>query len=139
MLIFEGDKIINLKNNYSSKDVNGENKPVWNGSIGKVVNIQEDCVIIDFVGIGEVVIEKCDYSNINLGYAISCHSSQGSQWERVIIGMDTSAYVLLNVEILYTAITRARLNCSLIANHRAINMAMGRVEQSMQQPLLPEY
>lgn len=139
VLIFEGDKIINLKNNYSSKDVNGESKPVWNGSIGKVVNIQEDCVIIDFVGIGEVVIEKCDYSNINLGYAISCHSSQGSQWERVIIGMDTSAYVLLNVEILYTAITRARLNCSLIANHRAINMAMGRVEQSLKQTLLPEF
>ena len=139
VLIFEGDKTINLKNNYSSKDVNGESKPVWNGSIGKVVNIQEDCVIIDFVGIGEVVIEKCDYSNINLGYAISCHSSQGSQWERVIIGMDTSAYVLLNVEILYTAITRARLNCSLIANHRAINMAMGRVEQSLKQTLLPEF
>ena len=137
--IFVDDKVINLKNNYSSKDPQGQSRAVWNGSIGKVVDIKGDSAIIDFVGIGEVVVEKKDYSNINLGYAISCHSSQGSQWERVIVGIDTSAYMLLNVEILYTAITRARLHCSLIANHRAINMALGKVEQNMKQTLLPMF
>ena len=137
--IYADDKVINLKNNYSSKDPQGQLRAVWNGSIGKVVDIKGDSAIIDFVGIGEVVVEKKDYSNINLGYAISCHSSQGSQWERVIVGIDTSAYMLLNVEILYTAITRARLHCSLIANHRAINMALGKVEQNMKQTLLPMF
>lgn len=135
--IYVGDKVINLKNNYSSKDINKKNKPVWNGSIGKVVSIEKDYCIIDFTGIGEVVINNTEYGNINLGYAISCHSSQGSQWRRVICAMDMGAYMLLNVEILYTAITRASEHCSLIIEHKAMNLALRKVEQKTKQTLLP--
>lgn len=135
--IYIGDKVINLKNNYSSKDIDKKNCPVWNGSIGKVVSIEEDYCVIDFVGIGKVIINKEEYSNINLGYAISCHSSQGSQWKRVICAMDMGAFMLLNVEILYTAITRASEHCSLIIEHRAMQLALNKVEQNTKQTLLP--
>lgn len=137
--IYVGDKVINLRNNYNSMNIEEENCPVWNGSIGKVIEIQEDYCVIDFIGIGKVIVEESDYNNINLGYAISCHSSQGSQWSRVIFAMDMSAYMLLNVEILYTGITRASKNCSLIVESRALQLAMKKVEQNTKQTLLPMF
>lgn len=137
--IYVGDKVINLKNNYLSQGINKEAKPVWNGSIGKVKAIEEDYCIIDFVGIGDVVIKSSEYGNINLGYAISCHSSQGSQWERVICAIDIGSYMLLNVEIIYTAMTRAGEHCSLIIEHKAMNLALKRVEQNTKQTLLPMF
>lgn len=137
--IYVGDKVINLKNNYSSKDIEKKNCPVWNGSIGEVISIEDNHCVIDFVGIGKVIINREDYENINLGYAISCHSSQGSQWKRVIFAMDMGAYMLLNVEILYTGITRASENCALIVEIRAMQTAIRKVEQKTKQTLLPMF
>lgn len=137
--IYEGDKVINLKNNYSSKDKNGNKRAVFNGSIGIVKKIEDNKVIIDFVGIGSIVIERDSYCNINLAYAISCHSSQGSQWKKVICAFDMTAYVLLNVELVYTALTRAIEHCSLIINRNALNHAIRTIEQKTKQTLLPNF
>lgn len=137
--IFIGDKVINLKNNYKAKDTEGRKVGVWNGSIGMVQEIKKDEVIINFTGIGRIVIEKENFNNINLAYAISCHSSQGSQWKRVICGFDMSAYVLLNVEIIYTALTRASEHCSLIIERKALDYSAKTVEQKTKQTLLPMF
>lgn len=137
--IFLGDKVINLKNNYRAKDVDGKKIGVWNGSIGIVEKITKDEVIINFTGIGRIVIEKENFNNINLAYAISCHSSQGSQWKRVICGFDMSAYVLLNVEIVYTALTRASEHCSLIVERKALDYSARTIEQKTKQTLLPTF
>ena len=134
--IYLGDKVINLKNNYNTKGEKGEKRPIWNGSIGRVVSIREKECVIDFIGIGRVVIDKNNYSNIELAYAISCHSSQGSQWKSVICAIDSSAYVLLNVEILYTSITRASKKCCLIIEGVAFEIALGTVENNTKQTLL---
>lgn len=135
--IFVGDKVINLKNNYGAKNEEGKKVGVWNGSIGIVQKIDKKEVVINFTGIGKIVIEKENFSNINLAYAISCHSSQGSQWKRVICGFDMSAYVLLNVEIIYTALTRASEHCSLIIERKALDYSARTVEQKTKQTLLP--
>lgn len=135
--IFVGDKVINLKNNYKAKNSDGKRASVWNGSIGIVKEINNKEIVIDFIGIDKIIIEKKDFKNVNLAYAISCHSSQGSQWKRIICGFDMSAYVLLNVEMVYTALTRASEHCSLVIDRSALDYAARTVEQKTKQTLLP--
>lgn len=135
--IFVGDKVINLKNNYGAKNEDKKTVGVWNGSIGIVQSISKNEVTINFAGIGKIVIEKENFNNINLAYAISCHASQGSQWRRVICGFDMSMYVLLNVELIYTALTRASEHCSLVIERKALDYSARTVEQKTKQTLLP--
>ena len=137
--IFVNDKVINTENNYSIKNVYGDATPVFNGSIGIVKKIQEDSLIIDFMGIGEVVFSKVSYQVLNLAYAITCHSAQGSQWHRVINVLDMTSYLMLNVEMLYTAITRASKHCSLIIQDKAFQQCLRTLEQSNKQTFLPMF
>ena len=88
--IYKGDKIINTKNNYSTRSPEIKSAftdevikpkkvtPIFNGSIGIVEEIKKDSIIVDFYGIGLVEIHKEDYPLLNLAYAITCHSAQGS-------------------------------------------------------------
>lgn len=140
--IFVGDKVINLKNDYKARNTAEKVVGVWNGSIGIVedIIIEDDSleVIVNFSGIGRIVIEKDKVTNISLAYAISCHSSQGSQWRSVIFGMDMSAYVLLNVEMVYTSLTRAREHCEFICDRKSLNHSIRTIEQKTKQTLLAE-
>lgn len=129
--IYEGDKVINTKNNYSSSP------NVFNGNIGFVKEIRKDGCIIDFIGVGEVFLKESWYEFLDLAYAITTHSAQGSQWEKVICCFDMSSYTMLYVEMLYTAITRASKECSLIIEHWAMVKALKTVEQKTKQTFLP--
>ena len=121
----EGDKIINTKNVYKTFNEEEEQTPIFNGNIGiiKHINYEDEYMIIDFSGIGRVIVEKKFLNSIELGYAITVHKSQGSQWSHVIFGIDFSAYSLLTRELLYTGITRAKKKCDLIAQTGALRMA----------------
>ena len=136
--ILEGDKVINTKNNYKTKDIHGEEYPVFNGNIGIVKEILDDVIRID---IGGRVVEFSgnERDALNLAYAITVHSSQGSQWERVICTFDTSMWVLLNVEMLYTAMTRASKHCVLIAEDKSIKQSIRTVEQKTKQTYLNRF
>lgn len=120
-----GDKVICKKNNYKTTDINGEIKPIFNGSMGMIKEIimDDQSMVIDFYNIGKIVVDKSMKSTIELAYAITIHSSQGSQWKNVIVGIDSSMYAMLNKELLYTAITRAEKACVLIGENNAIRMA----------------
>lgn len=121
LLLREGDKIINVVNNYDTVDIDGNTIPVYNGNIGIIKNIiDEDYVIIYFQNIGNIVMSKVDLKNVELGYAITVHKSQGSEWERVIVGIDYGAYSLLCRELVYTAITRAKKHCTLVCQNSAL-------------------
>lgn len=138
--IYKGDKVINMKNNYSTTAPDGRTpRPVYNGSIGIVKEILEKSVIVDFVGIGEVEIKCENYSKINLAYAITVHSSQGSQWKNVICAFDMSSYILLNVEIAYTGISRAEEECTFIVEDNAMQQILRTVEQKTKQTLLSSF
>ncbi|GAA0071772.1 ATP-dependent RecD-like DNA helicase [Clostridium sardiniense] len=137
--IFIGDKVINTKNKRSVKSIEGKSKLLANGNIGIVKAIMENGAIIDFAGLGQMLVEKKDYRDINLAYAISVHSSQGSQWNNVIIVCDTGAYTLLNVEILYTAITRAKIKARLVIEPMAMGKCLRTVEQKTKQTFLKEF
>lgn len=138
VMLLEGDKVINTKNNYRTKDINGEEYPIFNGNIGIIVSILKESIRVDFNG-RIVELNKNERDSLNLAYAITVHSSQGSQWERVICAFDTSMWMLLNVEILYTAITRASKHCTVVAEDKAIRQAIKTVEQKTKQTYLNRF
>ena len=114
-----GDKVIQLKNNYE--------KDVYNGDIGFIKNINFDLkeLYIDFDG-KIVAYDFNDLDEINLSYAISIHKAQGSEFKCVIVPILTSHYMLLQRNLLYTAITRAREVVILIGSKKAIGMAVSK-------------
>lgn len=114
-----GDKVIQLKNNY--------NKDIYNGDIGIITSIDMELkeASINYDG------RKVDYSfyemdEINHSYAISIHKSQGSEFKCVIIPLLTSHYMLLQRNLLYTALTRARELAILVGSKKAIGMAVNK-------------
>ena len=119
----EGDKVINVKNNYKTSP------PIYNGNIGIVreINIDEDYVVVDFLGLGTVYIENFhSKGSLELGYAVTVHKMQGSEFENIIFGFDFSAYSLLTKELVYTGITRAKKKCDIICQTGALRMAISK-------------
>ncbi|MCL4377506.1 MAG: ATP-dependent RecD-like DNA helicase [Actinobacteria bacterium] len=113
------DKIIQLKNDYE--------KDVYNGDIGFIRNI--DFNLQEFkVDFGDKVVTYnfYDTDEISLSYAISIHKSQGSEFKCVIVPILTSHYMLLQRNLLYTAITRAKELVVLIGSKKAIGMAVSK-------------
>lgn len=120
------DKIINRENHYDVETPDGIQTSIYNGSMGIVKEISTNYIIVAFFDEGEIVIPKEYYEGLELAYAITCHSSQGSQFKVTIVGFDNSSYILLSNEWLYTAVTRAKNMCYIVAQTRAINMAVTR-------------
>lgn len=122
-IIKEGDKVINRKNNYNVFDINYKSASVFNGSMGIVESIKDDCMIINFDGIGKLRIKEDSYNGIQLAYAVTSHSYQGSQVKTAIVVLDYSAYALLSREWVYTSLTRAQDNCYLVCETKALRYA----------------
>ncbi len=113
----QGDKVMHLKNNYQ--------KEVFNGDIGiiNLINSQKRFLEVDYYQ----RIVKYDFSEIHEispAYAISVHKSQGSEYPAVIVPILTQHYVLLQRNLLYTAITRAKKLVVLIGTKKALNIAL---------------
>ncbi len=113
------DKVIQLKNNYE--------KDVYNGDIGQVRHIdsKQKELIVDFGG-RPIPYQYFELDELNLSYAISIHKSQGSEFPCIITPILTSHYMLLQRNLLYTAITRAKRIAVLIGSKKAIGIAVNR-------------
>ena len=96
-----GDRVMQLKNNYD--------KNIFNGDIGfiKQVNKESQSLSIDFEG-KIIRFETLELDQMNLAYACTIHKSQGSEYPAVIIILDHSHYMMLQRNLIYTAITRAK-------------------------------
>ncbi len=111
------DKVMQLRNNYD--------KNVFNGDIGFVAGVDDirKIMYISFEGrIVEYLYEDLD--EITLAYAVTVHKSQGSEFPCVIIPVSTSHYMMLQRNLLYTAITRATKLLVIIGTKRAMGMAV---------------
>jgi exodeoxyribonuclease V alpha subunit len=113
-----GDKVIQRQNDYD--------KDVYNGDIGRVSRIdpEEGLVFVGFDG-REVEYGFGELDEITLAYATSIHKSQGSEFPAVVIPLAMQHYLLLERNLLYTAVTRARKLVVIIAEAKALYMALG--------------
>ena len=91
----EGDKVINVVNNYNCENTNGDTVAVFNGYIGIIdkVDTEDNTIIVDYTHnygneVGKVIYKKAMFNNLQLAYAITCHKFQGSEIDTVIVGID---------------------------------------------------
>ena len=101
-------------------------KDVFNGDVGEVVDVDEDEGImrVDFEN-RLVEYKRGEADNIMLAYAASIHKSQGCEYPAVVIPIVTQHYMLLQRNLLYTAITRGRELVVLVGRKKAIGLAVG--------------
>ena len=118
------DRIIIRKNNYHARTVSGKEVAIFNGNMGYIDDITHDGMIIKLKDQENVILEREEWNNIQLAYAITCHSIQGSSAPYVIVGLDYSCYAMFSKEWVYTALTRASKYCVLVTQPKAINQAV---------------
>ena len=125
--IKEGDKVINMRNNKNTLSPDGVSRPIYNGNTGIAKEIWQDedgdHILIDFNGIGEVVVDGESIKNIELGYAITVHKSQGSTIKCVIFALPFH-YLLNTKELAYTGMTRASKYQVILTTPRSFNRAI---------------
>lgn len=126
-ILREGDKVINVQNDYKVK--NDDVAGIFNGNIGVITSINKDAgtISVDFQDIpGIMELPRKNWKNLELGYCITCHKAQGSQCKKVIVGLDFGSFVQLSREWVYTAMTRAIDKCYMIAQNNALRYAVGK-------------
>jgi exodeoxyribonuclease V alpha subunit len=107
------DKVMQVKNNYD--------KDVYNGDIGRIKTIDLDNqeVIISFDD-RKVVYDYTDLDEIVLAYAVSVHKAQGSEYPAVVIPIHTQHFILLQRNLIYTAVTRGRELVVMVGTQKAL-------------------
>ncbi|OIN96422.1 MAG: recombinase RecD [Deltaproteobacteria bacterium CG1_02_45_11] len=107
------DKVMQIKNNYE--------KDVFNGDIGRITGIsfEEQEVIVAFDG-RKVAYDFTDLDEVVLAYAISVHKSQGSEYPAVVIPIVTQHYMLLQRNLIYTAVTRSQKLVVMVGTKKAL-------------------
>jgi len=123
-----GDKVMQIKNNYSMKwhklSAKAEDGTgIFNGDVGYVEDINEDNenVVVVFDDDKRVEYEGVNLDELMLAYAITIHKSQGSEFEVVIMPMFMGPPLLMNRNLLYTGITRAKNMVVLVGERKAIS------------------
>ena len=97
----DGDKVMQIKNNYD--------KNVFNGDVGIIFKVAKDSEKVTvFYDDKTVEYEGDELEQLTLAYASTIHKSQGSEYPAVIVILDSSHYMMLQRNLIYTAITRAK-------------------------------
>lgn len=119
-----GDRVMQLRNDYE--------REVFNGDQGMVRSVDAAQASID-VAFDERVVRysETELDNLVLAYATTIHKSQGSEYPAIVIPFLTSHFVMLSKNLLYTAVTRARRLCVLVADPRAIQLALEVVQRDV--------
>ena len=106
-----------IRNNYD--------KEVFNGDIGRIIRIDTEMQELKITFDGRVV--EYDYSDLDelvLAYAVSVHKAQGSEYPCVVIPLLTQHYILLQRNLLYTAITRGKRLVIVVGSKKALGIAV---------------
>lgn len=111
------DRVMQIKNNYDKK--------IFNGDIGTIstITLESQELTINFDG-NEVLYQFDELNEITLAYAVTIHKSQGSEYGAVIVPIFMQHFTLLQRNLLYTAITRAKKLCIFIGQSKAIAMGI---------------
>jgi exodeoxyribonuclease V alpha subunit len=116
-----GDKVMQLRNNYD--------KDVYNGDVGIVVGFDREYQLVKVRFEGRIVhYEFKELDDLTLAYAITVHKSQGSEYPAVVIPLLTQHYIMLQRNLLYTAVTRARRLVCVVGMKKALGIAINNSE-----------
>lgn len=115
----EGDRVIQTENNYQ--------RDVFNGDLGRIITINrvEQEVKVEFES-GQVVYDFSDLDELALAYVLTIHKSQGSEYPCVLIPLHTQHYVMLQRNLLYTAVTRGKNLVVIVGSRRALHLAVSQ-------------
>ena len=126
------DRVMQIKNNYDKK--------VFNGDIGTVrdIDLEEKTMLVEFDG--TLISYGLDELNeLVLSYAITIHKSQGSEYDAVIIPIFMQHFMLLQRNLLYTGITRAKKLCIFVGQTKAISMGIKNAKQEQRVTFLTQF
>ena len=116
-----GDKVIQLRNNYD--------KALFNGDIGTIVSIDTEAGTLDAKFDHDIhTFDRGEFANLALAYAISIHKSQGSEYPVVIVPLLKAHFMMLQRNLIYTAITRGKKKVFLVGDPAAYAMAVRNAE-----------
>jgi exodeoxyribonuclease V alpha subunit len=121
-----GDKVMQTRNNYD--------KGIFNGDLGRIshVNTHAGTAAVDFDG-NIVELERTDLIDLSLAYAISIHKSQGSEFPILILPLVKGHFLLLQRNLLYTALTRGKRKVFFVGDPAAFAMAVRNTEAAIRQ------
>lgn len=118
-----GDKVIQTVNNYD--------KEIFNGDIGFVSEIDEEAGTLGILFEGRVVSYEADeLDELSLAYATTIHKAQGSEYPAVVIPLSTQHYTLLERNLVYTGVTRAKSLVVIIGQKKALSMAIRTIRST---------
>lgn len=125
-----GDKVMQITNNYE--------KDVFNGDLGFIVRIdpEDQCLTVRYAHrVVDYGFDELD--EIELAYAITVHKSQGSEFPAVVLALHTQHHVMLQRNLLYTAITRGQRLVTIVGSRRALARAVREASHSQRLSGLP--
>jgi exodeoxyribonuclease V alpha subunit len=125
------DKVIQTRNNYD--------KEVFNGDIGRICSIspEDQTVAVDFDGL-KAEYDYSELDEIRPAYAISVHKSQGSEYPAVVLPLLTQHYIMLQRNLIYTAITRGKRLVVIVGGKKALAMGIGNNRVAKRHTFLAE-
>lgn len=128
-----GDKVMQIRNNYD--------KDVFNGDVGRIVRIDGKNITVAYPERMEgdyVSYAQGEAEELQLAYAMSVHKSQGSEYPCIILTMVPSHYIMLQRNLLYTAVTRAKERVILVGSKNAVRTAVENDKTRRRYSLLAE-
>lgn len=128
----QGDKVMQLRNNYDLD--------VFNGDVGiiSLVDIEAAELEVTFDDERKVLYRFDEADNLGLAYAATVHKSQGSEYPVVVLAFLPQHYMMLQRNVLYTGITRAKRLVILVGNGKAVGMAVRNSKTAQRNTRLPE-
>lgn len=130
-MLRRGDKVMQVRNNYELD--------VYNGDIGRIETIDEAERAVEVRYDGRLVrYETADLEDLTLAYACSIHKSQGSEYPAVVLPLHTQHFVMLERNLLYTAITRGKRLVVIVGSRRALELAVKKTSSQVRFSRLAE-
>ncbi|MGM9540679.1 SF1B family DNA helicase RecD2 [Anaerovibrio sp.] len=125
-----GDKVMQNKNNYE--------KGVFNGDIGYITGLEPGCIRVQFGDEMELSYESAELGQLQPAYCMTVHKSQGSEYPVVVLPLVPGHHVMLQRNLLYTAVTRAKKLVILLGSRAALNTAVANDRTKKRYTLLAE-
>lgn len=125
-----GDKVMQTRNNYT--------KEVFNGDIGFITVVEPDHITVDFGTDRPIDYEQSELTELTLAYAMSVHKSQGSEYPIIVLALNNSHHMMLQKNLIYTAVTRAQKLVMIFGSKAALNTAVTNDRTAKRYTLLTE-